>query len=46
MVWLTSMIIGFPLVFYVPAHFIFRTFFPTSAVSSAPVGSAPVSADD
>jgi hypothetical protein len=26
MVWLTSMIIGFPLVFYVPAHFVFGSF--------------------
>jgi hypothetical protein len=26
MVWLTSMIVGFPLVFYVPAHCLFRSF--------------------
>jgi hypothetical protein len=32
-IWLTSMIVGFPVVFYLPAHLVFRSFFPLSASS-------------
>jgi hypothetical protein len=39
LVWLLSMIVGFPLVFYVPSHFIFRSLFtsPTARASLAGV---------
>jgi hypothetical protein len=42
-VWLTSMIVGFPLVFYVPAHLMFRRFVLPPAESSAPVGTVAAS---
>ncbi len=45
LVWLVSMIVGFPLVFYVPANFIFRSFFPTPAGRRGPVGIKSVPAD-
>jgi hypothetical protein len=37
LVWLMAMIVGFPLVFYVPAHFILRRFVPTPAARRASV---------
>ncbi len=45
MVWLMSMIVGYPLVFYVPADFIFRSIVPTPAARNAPIESATVTAD-
>ncbi len=35
MVWLTSMIVGFPLVFYLPLHLIFGHFFPVRPLQCA-----------
>ena len=29
--WLTIFLVGFPVVFYLPAHLIFRTWFPAAA---------------
>ena len=37
-VWLTSMIVGFPLVFYLPTHLIFRAFFPPATPPKAQLG--------
>jgi hypothetical protein len=45
MVWLLSMIVGFPLVFYVPTHFIFRSLFSDPAARAARSGVEIVSTD-
>ncbi len=36
--WLASMIMGFPLVFYLPTHLIFRAFFPPATPPKAQLG--------
>lgn len=43
MVWLTSMIVGFPLVFYLPAHLMFRRFVLPPAALGVPVETVAVS---
>jgi hypothetical protein len=45
MLWLTAMIVGFPLVFYVPAHLIFRSFFPSAPAPGGSVSTATVLPD-
>jgi Protein of unknown function (DUF1569) len=42
--WLTIMIVGFPIVFYLPAHLAFHAFFPGPA-SGLPAQTAPVPAE-
>jgi hypothetical protein len=42
---LTALIVGFPLVFYVPAHLMFRSFFPAAVPSGELIETKPVPAE-
>jgi hypothetical protein len=44
LVWLLSMIVGFPLVFYMPAHLLFRSLFPAPIIPDSPNRLATIAA--
>jgi hypothetical protein len=43
--WLTAMIVGFPIMFYLPSHLTFRSLFPTMTAEGPGVDSEMVARD-